>query len=118
MESVDGRPLRLWQPDSGVEPTTRPSLKPLAVRPTNVSRREAADMLLVAVRGLPVARADRSLLVRAEATWDAADVVILASLLARARQLGSGRRTEATPATAASVNEALRQVVGAERLNA
>lgn len=88
MESVDGRPLRLWQPDSGVEPSTKPSLQPLAVRPTGVTRREAADMLLLAVRGLPVARADRSLLVRAEATWDAADVVILASLLARARQLG------------------------------
>lgn len=42
-------------------------------------------MLRDALQDLPVDRADRALLVRAEATWEAADVVILASLLARAR---------------------------------
>jgi hypothetical protein len=46
-------------------------------------------MLMYAVRGLPLGRADRALLVRAEATWHVGDIVVLASLLARARRIGS-----------------------------
>jgi hypothetical protein len=78
---------QLSDPMTGVAP-----LGPLSVRPCGVSRRAAVDMLMNAVAGLPLERADRSLLVRAEAVWDAPDVVILASLLARARHLGQGGR--------------------------
>ena len=92
---MDGRRARLWEPrpDSPppgrkadpAEPWVRAPLAPLSARPTAVSRGEAHAMLRDALQDLPVDRADRALLVRAEATWEAADVVILASLLARAR---------------------------------
>jgi hypothetical protein len=82
--------IRLAQLSAPAVPEDGPRapLVPLSVRPVGVSRRAAVEMLLNAVAGLQLERADRSLLVRAEAAWDTPDVVILASLLARARHLG------------------------------
>lgn len=74
-------------PPGGLDAVARAPLTPLAVRPVGVSRRAALEMLMDSVEGLALDRADRSLLVRAEVVWDTADVVILASLLARSRAL-------------------------------
>jgi hypothetical protein len=94
-ESVDGRPIRVWHPAPDrtlpvvlvAGTPVLPPEGPLELRPSGYCRREAFDMLITAMDGLQVHRADRSLLIRAEALWDIPDLVILASLTARARQL-------------------------------
>lgn len=89
LEERMGRPVVPFAPGSAtVTGTVHVPLGPLAARPAGVSRTDALRMLAEAVAGLPVDSGDRSLLARAEAHWDPADVVILASLLARARSEG------------------------------
>jgi hypothetical protein len=64
-------------------------LGPLASRPDGVSRPDALLMVAAAMDGLPVDSGDRTLLAWAETRWQTPDLVIFASLIARARQEGA-----------------------------
>lgn len=87
-----GRPVQVRAPGEDVAPAgtarVEPLLGPIDRRPVEVGRRTAAAMLLTAVEGLPLGRADEALIARWTDVLDPADAAILASLIERARVEG------------------------------
>jgi hypothetical protein len=94
LDRAEGAALRVHEPavddrpPVGVGPVRRAPLGPLQARPDGVSLRVAAEMLRTAVEGLPLGRADRAALVRVGRALPAADLVVLASVIERARVEG------------------------------
>jgi hypothetical protein len=98
-----GRPVPVRAPGEDVAPAgtawVEPLLGPIDRRPVEVVRRTAAAMLLTAVEGLPLGRADEALIARWTDVLDPADVAVLASLIERARVEGPARWIRPTAVT-------------------
>ena len=96
LDLVEGRPLqrlRVVPADQdpapvGVGPRVVPPVGPLQARPQVTSVREATEMLRTALDGVSLGRADRAVLTVLRTTQDPAVLVVLASIIERARVEG------------------------------
>jgi hypothetical protein len=72
-------------------PWGAPLQGPIEEQPLVSGELEVVEMLAQATAGLPMGVADQALLEWAKETWELADIAVLASLFARARQHGGAR---------------------------
>jgi hypothetical protein len=81
------KPVQVRRPWPTPVPEQHPC-GPYDLQPDVASCLEAAEALAAALDGIQLGRADKALLARTE-QWRWSDVVVLAGLLARARQAGA-----------------------------